>query len=62
MVNAVPFMGVLFSIYFFLTMFTVLNMLIGVLCEVVSAVSEVRTSFHTDRQTVDSDLMHSAEA
>merc|ERR1719316_136703 len=39
-VNAVPFMGVMFSIYFFLTMFTVLNMLIGVLCEVVSAVSE----------------------
>merc|ERR1719316_2101521 len=39
-VNAVPFMAVVFSIYFFLTMFTVLNMLIGVLCEVVTAVSE----------------------
>jgi hypothetical protein len=32
--------GVLFVLYIFLTMFTVLNMLIGVLCEVVSAISE----------------------
>merc|ERR1719191_73733 len=31
--------GVLWVLYFFLTMFTVLNMLIGVLCEVVAAVS-----------------------
>jgi voltage-gated sodium channel len=33
-------MGVVFLIYVFLAMFTVLNMLIGVLCEVVAAVSE----------------------
>jgi voltage-gated sodium channel len=35
-----PACGFLFLLYIFLTMFTVLNMLIGVLCEVVAAISE----------------------
>jgi hypothetical protein len=35
-----PLCGALFMLYIFLTMFTVLNMLIGVLCEVVTAIDQ----------------------